>query len=432
MDNVTGRGHLHCYLRDTILAVKGDIEVTGDRPRHASLVIDLDHRRVMIMTRLREDLLEALLGENMVTHHLVATFTTAFSSPFTSATSSPSLPEHSPAVILPDPQLHADRALPVLPSTSNPGSPPKRSTPVNPASLITSLGPSSGTTSPAIKGGETTVDVKPEPVDDAMDLDKPPSPLRQPKQEATPSPPRQTSNANWGKRSHDIKPKIETDGRPVDLIDTLSANSSTAIHPVPTPTEPRRRTTSHANPNMLGPGKAAAHDRNSPRIPSGSSPSHHSKHYVHSPSLDQGASQPSSGAPTPSQQHSPVVPPAHAPPKGPNVKREIPSGPRARGPQKAVAPPLVPSPKPKLIDIPPVVNVWVPPGALERDALEKRLREQQRAYQATLAVEVIKSGLDLDIALVELEASGQKWRMAESQLQRASKGFSLVEEQSSE
>lgn len=53
-------------------------------------------------------------------------------------------------------------------------------------------------------------------------------------------------------------------------------------------------------------------------------------------------------------------------------------------------------------------------------------------YQLTLAVEVVKSSLDLDIAMVELEASKQKWKMAKSQLLRASKGFSLVEEQGTE
>ncbi|KAG9002038.1 hypothetical protein FRB94_004130 [Tulasnella sp. JGI-2019a] len=316
---------------------------------------------------------------------------------------------------------------------------PNAGSPQKPPIVDNLLQRSSRPTSPAVKAEKTYPAVKVEPADDRMVLDEPLSPSRHPKPaDVQSSPAIHASNANWGKRSHDVKPKVEAgEGGAQPLVDTSAAPPNPTS--VSTPTEPRRNNTSYANPNIPGVGKTGAYERNAPRAPSGSSPFNHPKLQVHSP-LDQTyhAPSPTTVASSP-QQRSPVVPSPQILPKGPGprpiVKREPPSGPRARGPPKVPAPVAepepapAPMPSPKVIEIPAIANAWVPPGAQERENLEKRLRDHQRAYQTTLAVEVIKSGLDLDIALVELEASEQKWRMAESQLQRASKGFTLVEEQ---
>ena len=63
----------------------------------------------------------------------------------------------------------------------------------------------------------------------------------------------------------------------------------------------------------------------------------------------------------------------------------------------------------------------------QREAILAKLAVQQKAYQ-TVAVEVMKSGWELDLAMLELEAFKHKRELAEKQYQRASEGLPLVED----
>jgi len=71
-----------------------------------------------------------------------------------------------------------------------------------------------------------------------------------------------------------------------------------------------------------------------------------------------------------------------------------------------------------------------PPGFKEREAqregLLTKLSSQQKAYQS-IAVDVLKSEWDLDLATVDLEGFQNKRLMAETQFERASKGLALEE-----
>ncbi|KAG9010852.1 hypothetical protein FRB90_007583 [Tulasnella sp. 427] len=252
---------------------------------------------------------------------------------------------------------------------------------------------------------DEVVHVKEEPVDGPMDVDS----------KALPSAPFKRERSTSPAKSRLLSPE-----RPPDHPSSSGAHRSPPKHPHP-PYERRAPPT--------GPRGHGGRERSPSRSVKAESPalSVYKLKQEASPYYRQneGSMSPAVASPHPNP---------HQIPTGPSTRtgKPIPSGPRAT---RAAAPPQPAAPvktepeKPKVkdIEIPNRRRDWsYLPGHKEREVLSQKLLSQQRALQ-DLALEVIKSGWDLDLHAIELEGLKDKREVAEKMLDRASQGLAQDE-----